>query len=361
MKIIVVSGYGYWGNFLPSDLDKGVKQIGGGETAMISISRELARKGHDVMVFYDVAYPGRYDGVDYLPTSMFVPMVCQLEHDVLISWDNPHIFRFADRAALRVLAFQLNATQIGVFDYTIDRYMHPSKWHAERYNELYPEITPENQMFRLTNGIDLTRYEKKVEREPHRVIYSSSPDRGLHHLLDVWPKVRKEVEDAELHIFYEIDNWLQMAAMAFGMPNIIKRGEYIKEFKENAEKCQQLGVTFHGGVGQKQLAEEQMRSAIMAYPCDPVQPTEGFSMTCLEAVTAGCSLITTDADALLELWADAPGVTILPLPFKPKLWVSTIVKELLSEETRTPTRPLQYAWATVAQTWEEEFKECLKQ
>lgn len=83
-------------------------------------------------------------------------------------------------------------------------------------------------------------------------------------------------------------------------------------------------------------------------------------MTCLEAVTAGCSLITTDADALLELWADAPGVTILPLPFKPKLWVSTIVKELLSEKDRKPTRPLQYSWATVAQQWEEEFKECLK-
>ena len=140
MRILVVSGYGYWGNFLPTDLDKGEKQIGGGETAMIQISRELAKQGHEVIVFYNTARSGQYDGVDYLPDNLFIPMICQLKHDVLISWDNPHIFRYADQAALRILAFQLNDTFIGSYDYTIDMYMHPSLWHAERYHELYPEM-----------------------------------------------------------------------------------------------------------------------------------------------------------------------------------------------------------------------------
>ena len=39
-------------------------------------------------------------------------------------------------------------------------------------------------------------------RNLHRVIYTSSYDRGLEHLLKMWPDVKKSVPDAELHIFY---------------------------------------------------------------------------------------------------------------------------------------------------------------
>ena len=213
MKIFVVSGYRYWGNFLPTDLEKGENQIGGGETAMIQVSKNLARLGNEVTVFHDIARYGKYDGVDYLPQNLFVPMACQMEHDVLISWDYPHAFRFADRAAVRVLAFQINDTFIGPFDYTIDLYMHPSKWHGQRYKDLYPEITAKKQRFRVTNGIDGHRYvQDGIERVPHRMIYSSSPDRGLHHLLRVWPKILEGVPDATLEVLYEIDNWRAMIA-----------------------------------------------------------------------------------------------------------------------------------------------------
>jgi len=358
MKIFVASGYGYWGNFNPSDLREGDHQIGGGETAMVSISRELAALGHDVTVFYDVGYFGMYDGVHYLPSNLYTPLVCQMEHDVLVSWDNPQAFRFADRAKLRVLAFQLNHTEVGALDYSIDMYFHPSKWHAERYHELYPEMDERKSRPRITNGIDPTRYNPATppERIPHRTIYSSSPDRGLHHLLRIWPKVRMAVSDAELHVYYEIDKWLKMVDV-MAPPEIVERARIVREFRANDPEAQ--GVLFHGGIGQAQLATEQMKSAVMAYPCDPTQPTEGFSMTCLEAVTAGCSLVTTDADALQELWADAPDVTILPLPVNDELWVNTVVKLLERDEARPLRDPVQYYWSTIAQRWVQEFLECL--
>ena len=361
MRILVVSGYGYWGGFLPTDLDEGSRQIGGGETAMIQVSRALAQQGHEVIVFYDTARSSQYDGVDYLPSNLFIPMVCQLKHDVLVSWDNPHIFRYADQAALRILAFQLNDTFIGPYDYTIDLYMHPSLWHAERYHGIYPEMDSRKSRTRITNGIDPARYNPSPppDREAHRVIYSSSPDRGLHHLLRFWPRIREGIPNAKLEVFYEIDNWLKMVANAPAPPGDVKwRAEVVEKFrKENTPE--NSGVTFHGGIGQKQLAMEQMMSAVQVYPCDPVQPTEGFSMTCLEAITAGCDLVITDADALQELWADAPGVTILPLPINDDVWVDTIVKALQVEDKRSLRDPLQYHWSTIAQNWLKEIYSCL--
>jgi hypothetical protein len=86
-------------------------------------------------------------------------------------------------------------------------------------------------------------------------------------------------------------------------------------------------------------------------------------MTCLEAIASGCSLITTNADALQELWADAPNVTILPLPIDDNVWVETIVKELRAAETdpsrHEPILPKQYTWATIAQLWDQALKDAL--
>lgn len=361
MRIFVTSGYGYWGAFSPTDLDKGTRQIGGGETAMIQMSRNLARLGHEVVVFYNVERPGKYNGVDYLPTELFVPTVCQMEHDALITWDAPHVLQYADRAKVHVCAFQLNDAMIGIYDHAIDMYLHPSEWHVEYFCGKYPEMTRSKCRARITNGIDLHRYVKEVPRLPHRVIYSASPDRGLHHLLRVWSKILEQVPDATLEVFYEIDNWLAMVDVAFAahpdVPlniEINKRALEVRMARENKLP----GVTFHGGVGQAQLALEQKASSVMVYPCDPVRPTEGFSMTCLEAVTAGCSLITSDADALKELWSGAPGATVIPLPVDDNVWIEAIVARLKEPRTAKPGEmwaPVDYNWVAVAKRLEGEL------
>jgi glycosyltransferase involved in cell wall biosynthesis len=360
MRITVVSEYGYWGNFVPTDIDEGLIQVGGGETAMISISRELAALGHEVFAFYDTARPGKYHGVDYFPTAMFVPMVTQMEHDVMIAWDSPHAFRFNDRAKVHVLSFQLNNAYIGPFDWVIDRYMHPSQWHADMFHELYPEMSTTKSVVRLTNGINFARYTQRTEkRNPFRVVYTSSPDRGLHHLLDIWPMVVEEVPEAELHVYYDMNRWMNLVLA------LNKNGQVTTTTERALILQDQMNsglpnVTFHGGVGQKELAQAQLSAHVMAYPCDPVAPTEGFSMSVLEGIVAGLDVITTDADAFPELWSNAPGVTILPLPVDRNVWRDAIVQKLRNGSDSREIRIREdLSWSTLARRWERELNECL--
>lgn len=361
MRIIICSAYNYWGDITPNDLKSDTKQIGGGETAMFSVSRELAALGHEVIAFYDNHAPGQYDGVDYLPTTLYVPFVTNMEHDVLVSWDFPHALRFNDRAKVHTLAFQLNDTTIGPFDHVIDLYFHPSQWHADMFHKLYPEMSTTKSVPRITNGIDHTRYTQSVgARIPHRVIYSSSPDRGLHHLLRVWPQVVGKIPDAELMVFYDMKKWLGIiddVDARGGSTNTTERAHIIKEQIESGIP----NVRFLGSVGQWRLAREQLQSAVLAYPCDPVRPTEGFSMTILEGLIAGCKVITTNADALPELWASAPNVTMLPLPVDDNQWVDALVQKLTEPPIENFYLNQAMSWKTIAQRWIQEFNVCLNQ
>lgn len=357
MKLFVTSSYGYWGAFNPNDLrDPNAKrQIGGGETAMLNMAKAMAARGHDVTVFHDLDEAGEYDRVQYLPKELLVSLATVVPHDVLVAWDDPMTFRYCDKARKHVLCYQLNDAVVGVFDHVIDRYYHPSVWHAERFASMF-NIPQSKQRVQLTNGIDPYRYTQEVGRDPLRVIYSSSPDRGLHHLLAAWPKVIEFVPNASLHVFYEMDKWLELTFQleAQGLVgDTTERAHILRQFRQNPPP----NVHFHGGVGQWELAREQLRSTILAYPCDPVQPTEGFSMTCLEAIAAGCTLLTTDADALGELWSEAPDTIILPRPVDPLVWADTIVKVLTNPRDRVPRLPDGLTWSYLAKLWEDDLND----
>jgi glycosyltransferase involved in cell wall biosynthesis len=277
-----------------------------------------------------------------------------MQSDVLISWDFAYAFRYADQAKKHVLVYQLNDAFVGPFDWEIDAYFHPSKWHQDRFLGLYPEMDKSKCFNKMTNGIDYERYTTPQTRQPHRVIYSSSPDRGLHHLLRLWPKVVEAVPDAELHVFYDMDKWLTTIEELHqaGYETITSdRGRLMIEYRKNPPP----NVTFHGGVGQRSLAIEQMKSSVMAYPCDPVAPTEGFSMSVLEGIASGCSVLITDADAFPELWSNAPGVVLLPLPVDDNIWADAIVKQLCSDVIRAPRLREDFAWSRIARKWEAVF------
>src|SRR3990167_2296102 len=93
--------------------------------------------------------------------------------------------------------------------------------------------------------------------KPNRVIYTSSYDRGLEHLLQIWGDVKKEVPEAELHIFY---GWDLFSRFYKDNPERMEWKHRIDELMK------QDGVTHHGRVSQPQIIEEMKKCGVWAYP-----------------------------------------------------------------------------------------------
>ena len=349
---IWTGAYRYWENVHPNNLIKAdAPQMGGSESAALSIADRLARRGHNVLLGSKVAYAETFGNLRICPLDMFPLVVYASPYDVLVSWDEPGIFRYnLDHIPTKFLVFQLNHANLGIYDHVVTKYLHPSQWHADRFAKEFA-VPTDKQVIGCVDGVDPRLFMGMPTRHQH-VIWASSPDRGLHHLLRMWPKVVEQVPDAMLHVYYDMDGWLSQVNTSIAAGKMLITGERALEIQRLMVNLPKM--TYHGGVSKVELAAALLQAKVLAYPCEPVAPTEGFSMTSLEAWVAGCRVILSDADALQELWGHREGVTCLPLPVEDDVWIDQIVKGL-QEEIPTGPRlvPDDLTWMHKAAQWEE--------
>lgn len=125
-------------------------------------------------------------------------------------------------------------------------------------------------------------------RNNKRIIYTSSYDRGLQHLLEMWPDIRKAVPDAELEVFY---GWQLFDKFYSSNPSSMA-------WKANIVKMLgQEGVVKHGRLSQPELALEMQECGIWAYP------THFGEINCISAIKAqayGCEPVVINYAALKE-------------------------------------------------------------
>lgn len=361
MRIFIAgAGYGHWGNFHPADLTKedGV-QIGGGETAMIKMAEALADREHTVFVFANMQ-PCHWNGVDYLPVNMWPALGCTMQHHVAVSWDVPEMLRFNLACRAKVVAYQLNHAYVGVLDHVIDRYFCPSEWHARRYiNEVTPEADAAKFRPRMTNAVDVKRYHiNGIKRNPFGVVWSSSPDRGLHHLLKAWPLVKQQQPKATLDVFYDMQKWFDIIDQARAHNRILITTERADQVRAGLRGCEGMDVTVHGGVSQSVLAKAQLAASVGVASLDVVAPTEGFGMTMLEYLAAGLSPIAGDIDAFPELWASC--ATLLEGPHVPDVLADAVMAAFADApraRQEGPKLAKRFGWDILAKHWEREFTE----
>ena len=170
-----------------------------------------------------------------------------------------------------------------------------TEWHKQHMLERYPFLKKERMLKKIVitgNGIDPARFKGSRKKNPKKVIYSSSPDRGLDVILEgIWPLVLEKVPDAELHIYYGWDSFDKFAS--------IPGWGHLVEFKN---KVQQLflnskNVTQHGRISQEQLAIEMQEAAIWLYP---TYFTETYCITAVEAQLAGAIPVTNHLAGLAD-------------------------------------------------------------
>jgi len=286
--------YEAWG---PRNLLEG--GIGGSETAAICVSRELSKQGADVTVYGE---PGSQIGRDeygvlYLPARHLDPT---REYDVFISSRRPDI---AETYTLNAKAkwlwlHDVNLGEIPMSRFQkFDRILTLSQWQTNQYLSLYGDGIA-GKITRTENGIDhdlivsaLTDSLAAGSRDSQRFIYSSSPDRGLSYLLDIWPDIKEILPNASLDIYYGWDNF-DKALNAYPQLRIVK--DQIM-YKINVLK--EVGVTMHGRVSQKELYAQACKANFWVYPTNFCETS---CITAKEMMACGVNVIASAVGALSE-------------------------------------------------------------
>lgn len=188
-------------------------------------------------------------------------------------------------------------------------------------------------------------------RNLKRIIYTSSYDRGLLHLLEMWPDIRAEVPDAELHVFY---GWQLFQQFYKDNPASMKW----KEKMDNLMK--QEGITDHGRVPQPELKREMEKSGIWAYP------THFGEINCISAIKAqayGCEPVVVAYAALQETVQFGRKVDgDIYDPETKEAFKKELVEALKSPMDEVKRKAMmedtqkKYSWSEIAKSWVEVFQ-----
>jgi glycosyltransferase involved in cell wall biosynthesis len=287
-----------WEPWTPATID--TSGLGGSETALVRVSAALAARGWDVRVYADFA--GEVDGVSYRMVRDWKPGE---EVDALVVSRLPAAFdrdiAAPDRALWCHDAHYGDALSEGRAERMTDVVV-LSDWQRARFAGEHPFL--EDKLRIVRNGVSVRESGARPygERAPH-CVYSSSPDRGLDVLLELWPEVRRQVPDAELHVYY---GWETYDRIAESSPRLRAYKVLLLHLVDRAGG-EDGGVFLHGRVSQADLHGAMARSRVWSYP------TAFLETSCIgamEARAAGLPIVTTDLAALAETVGDDHGILV---------------------------------------------------
>ncbi len=284
------------------------RPLGGIETAIIRLAESLHKQGHELLVYTsDLNPPPSTPPYFSLSTTKFIPKV-----DALIvtrEWlpllnpmPNTLKFFWTGDAPDQVQSIGIGDRRVAA---SINGFLTVSDWHSQ---VMHAETGfPLNKLFNIRNGVHLPYFEGSEVRHPKRLIYSSTPFRGLVHLPEIYTELKKRHADLELHVF-------SGTAAYRSRQNSAYLDHLDQEYAPTFDALKALpGVTVHGHVTQRQLAREFMRSAILCYPNTFAETS---CITAMEAQAAGCAIVTSRLAALPETVGSA-GILVDGVPGSP--------------------------------------------
>jgi len=318
VAFVDLSGSSYDGSTLAK------RGLGGSESAVISMARELAKIGFQITVFNacneDDCRPGVYDNVEYLPLNLIVAQ--SSVYDVVISLRTPEIFANPEqfefnfgnarrlpiehydllkRAKLKVLWMHDTFSrgdelvQTMIENQQIDQVWTLSDFHrnyflncnhgsARNYSILKNHVwTTRNGINRYIESVDLT------QKDPNLFVYNANLSKGLKPLLqDIWPRVRERIPEARLTV---IGGYYELGAIFSQHQEKNKFESIVEPYREDPS------ITFTGIITQAEVAEIVHHASYFIYPCDL---PETFSISAWESLALGTPLITCRFGALEE-------------------------------------------------------------
>lgn len=324
IAIVDIIGLTYDGSTLSK------RGLGGSESAVILMSKELVKLGFDVTVFNNCidngnSKPGVFDGVKYIDLTLIERLPDhELAFDVVISsrtvipFLHPALWsQFAQHGPHRFEKLKANSKFKAVWMHDtfcngdkhlegmlthgdIDEVFTLSDFHtsyvtnADHGMHRMFEVL-KNKVFMTRNGVVNYNNDVRVDhKDPHLFVYNASVTKGMIPLVTkIWPKFKQHAPLAKLKVI----------------------GGYYR-FRENAQPDEQektwhklvndpyfatLDVEFTGIIKQDEIANILTKASYMAFP--GAFP-ETFGISSLESLTYNTPLITTRFGALEETAVD---------------------------------------------------------
>ncbi len=264
--------------------------IGGSETAIVSISRSLGSRGHDVTCYAPIPDDCTDDGpVKWRPleeanfNDSGIWYVCRapMALDNFGPVEGQSVWLRCDDISYGFPPHNnaLTPHRMGKLDWLLAM----SPVHRKSLCEQYPFLDS-SRVVVLGGGIDSARISQlePEERDPYRLIWTSSPDRGLEVMIDIFQRAREFEPRLHLHIHYGWNNCDIAIACDPKHPTA--------RLKSKIMAMDQTNVVWEGRTSKTELYKSYMQSNLWVYPT-------AFLETCcvavMEAQAMGAIPITT--------------------------------------------------------------------
>jgi len=327
-----------WGKFSEAAM------LGGRERATVAIAEQLAKRGHDVSIYSPQADHQKHNGVHYFTTASFLDVG---GGSVLIAVNGYEVVQQVHYDA-KVAWIQTGLPSVASLLQDLDAVVVNSEAKAMYLNGPNHGLLRPPKLKVIGNGVDLAWWDGATpDRVPGRLIYSQSPDRGLHHILRWWPELKRRLPQLTLHVTYSIDRIYDFKwhhELRAEMCRAIDQGKSLPD------------VTFLGVLSAEDYRRELKEAELYVFPCDPGNFGETFSIGCMEACASFTPILGSGDVSIDEMYGNVAH--IIRGPIYDGEWVNKIEElmtnlvERISLAGRARRLAERYTWELLAIEWE---------
>jgi glycosyltransferase involved in cell wall biosynthesis len=267
--------------------DPASKSLGGSEQAVVEVASKLAAQGFRVECYGYITAEKEYQGASY---KHFYNFKFRQQYRVLVLWRLFGAIALGMDLKADKIVLDLHdnyspshAIMINHID-RIDKVWFKSNYHRQLIEQGSKHKFADDKVFIQPNGIRVEEFMKdhKVVRDPFRMIYASSYDRGLAWILQgFWQLIHRLEPRAELHVYYGMG-----ANFPQDLRQVIEKG------------LQAEGVMDHGRQSVDIIAREKQKSKFHLYPCFSDAEIDCISVR--ESLVCGCVPLLADHGVFKE-------------------------------------------------------------
>lgn len=328
------------------------KGCGGSETALIEMARNLKEiTKRPVKVFNmrkdDVVAES---GVEYLSTGKLNQYFSEKKPHTHIAWR--HNIKVTN-APTYLWCHDLFTPTVEA-RHNFDKIMCLTPFHKDYIKGL--QGVPDHKIMVTRNGINPEKFAfERKPKNPNKIVYMSSADRGLDSCMLIMDKVVEEFPACELHVYYGIENLHkygpQMSALADKLKEMIEKRPYVK---------------YHGFTEQKKMYQEVSDAVIWLHPAAFIETS---CITAMEMLALGVFPITRRLGGLMDTLREASENDMAKLLDHErhddvkmftdndcKMYFKEVCKVLLNRSWEKVCFDMnKYSWNSIAHEWVKEM------